>query len=129
MAQVSLNHFTKFNFIVTLVVPRKLFNYAHSVTELLQAKSNEIVKGSDLIISLNDLFTNVRHDVDDYHKRWKKETLEIAKKVNVVDLVPKICLRQMLREIYPTGSGSEYYKLPLNIPMFDTGLGELKRKS
>ena len=34
-AQVLLNHF---NFIVTLVVIRKVFDYTHSVTELLQAK-------------------------------------------------------------------------------------------
>ena len=44
-AQVLLNHVTNFNFIVTLVVTRKVFDYTHSVTELLQAKSNDIVKG------------------------------------------------------------------------------------
>ena len=51
-AQVLLNHVTNFNFIVTLVVTRKVFDYTHSVTELLQAKSNDIVKGFDLIGSL-----------------------------------------------------------------------------
>ena len=54
-AQVLLNHVTNFNFIVTLVVTRKVFDYTHSVTELLQAKSNDIVKGFDLIGSLIDL--------------------------------------------------------------------------
>ena len=44
-AQVLLNHVTNFNFIVTLVVIRKVFDYTHSVTELLQVKSNDIVKG------------------------------------------------------------------------------------
>ena len=57
--QIHLNHVTNFNFIVTLVVTRKVFDYTRSVTELLQAKSNDIVKGFDLIGSLIDLFANV----------------------------------------------------------------------
>ena len=67
--QVLLNRVTNLNFIVTLVVTRKAFGYTHSVTELLQAKSNDIVKGFDLIGSLIDLFANVRHDIDNYHKK------------------------------------------------------------
>ena len=54
-AQVLLNHVTDFNFIVTLVVTRNVFDYTHPVTELLQAKSNDIVKGFDLLSSLIDL--------------------------------------------------------------------------
>ena len=63
-AQVLLNHVTNFNFIVTLVVTRKVFDYAHSVTGLHQARSNDIVKGFDLFSSLTDIFANVRHDID-----------------------------------------------------------------
>ena len=66
-AQVLLNHVTNFNFIVTLVVTRKVFDYTHSITELLQAKSSDIVKGFDLIDSSIDLFANVRYDIDNYH--------------------------------------------------------------
>ena len=46
-----------------------VFDYTHSVTELLQAKSNDIVKRFDLTGSLIDLFANVRHDVDDYYEK------------------------------------------------------------
>ena len=42
-----------------------MFDNTHSVTELLQAKSNDIVKGFDVISSLIDLFANVTHDVND----------------------------------------------------------------
>ena len=66
-ALVLLDYVINFDFIVTLVVTRKVFDYTHSVTELLQAKSNDIVKGFDVISSLIDLFANVRHDIDDYH--------------------------------------------------------------
>ena len=53
-----------------------MFYYTHSVTELFQHKSNDIVKGFDLISSLTDLFANVTHDIDDYHEKWYKEALE-----------------------------------------------------
>ena len=43
---------------------RKVFDYAHSVTGLHQARSNDIVKGFDLISSLIDILSNVRHDID-----------------------------------------------------------------
>ena len=127
-AQVLLNHVTNFNFIVTLVVTRKVFDYTHSVTELLQAKSNDIVKGFDLIGSLIDLFVNVRHDIDNYHGKWYKEALELAKILNIVEVVPRVCSKQMLRENYPSNSSSEYYKLSSTIPLVDTVLGELKRR-
>ena len=126
-AQVLLNHVTNFNFIVTLVVTRKVFDYTRSVTELLQAKSNDIVKGFDLIGSLIDLFANVRHDTDNYHEKWCKEALELAKILNIVEVIPRVCSKQMLRENYPSNSSSEYYKLSLTIPLVDTVLGELKR--
>ena len=127
-AQVLLNHVTNLNFIVTLVVTRKAFDYTHSVAELLQAKSNDIVKGFDLIGSLIDLFVNVRHDIDNYHEKWYKEALELAKILNIVEVVPRVCSKQMLRENYPSNSSSEYYKLSLTIPLVDTVLGELKRR-
>ena len=53
-SQVPLNLATNFDFIVTLVVTRKVFDYTHSVTELVQAKSSVIFKGFDLISSLID---------------------------------------------------------------------------
>ena len=64
---VLLDYVINFDFIVTLVVTRKVFDYTDSVTELFQAKSSDIVKGFDVISSLIDLFANVGHDIDDYH--------------------------------------------------------------
>ena len=51
------NHLSNFPFIVTLVVTRKIFNFTHFVTELLQAKSNDIVVGFDVIASLIDVIS------------------------------------------------------------------------
>ena len=127
-SQVPVNHVTNFNFIVTFVVTRKVFDYTHSVAELVQAKSSVIFKGFDLISSLIDLFANVRHYCDDYHEKWYKEALELAKKLNIVEAVPWVGSRQMLRENYLSDSSSEYYKLSLIISLVDTVLLESKRR-
>ena len=63
-SQALLNHLSNFPFIVTLVVTRKIFDFTHSVTELLQAKSNDIVVGFDLIASLIDVISSARVNID-----------------------------------------------------------------
>ena len=65
---------------------RKVFYYTHSRTELLQAKSNDIVKGFNWFI--NYFLANMRHDINDYHEKWYKEALELAKKLNVKRKLP-----------------------------------------
>ena len=62
--QAFLNHLSNFTFIVTLVVTRKIFDFTHCVTELLQAKSNDIVVGFDIIASLIDVISNARVNID-----------------------------------------------------------------
>ena len=52
LAQALLNDLSNFPFIATLVVTSKIFDFSHSVIELLQAKSNDVVVVSDLIASL-----------------------------------------------------------------------------
>ena len=42
-AQALLTHFSNFNFIVSLVIIRKVFDFTHSLTALLEAKSNDII--------------------------------------------------------------------------------------
>ena len=61
-----LNHLSNFPFIVTLVITRKIFDFTHSVTELFQAKSNDVVVGFDVIASLIDVISNARVNIDFY---------------------------------------------------------------
>ena len=63
-SQVLLNQISNFPFIVTFVVTRKVFDFTQSVTELLQAKSNDIVIGFDFIASLIDVIFNARVNID-----------------------------------------------------------------
>ena len=66
-AQALLAHISNFNFIVSLVMTRKAFDLTHSVTALLQAESNYIINGFELIGSLTDLMSNIRINIDKYH--------------------------------------------------------------
>ena len=69
-AQALVTHIPNFNFNVSLVITRKVFDFTHSVTALLQAKSNDIINGLELIGSLIDLISNIRVNFDKYHDEW-----------------------------------------------------------
>ena len=66
-AQALLTHISNFNFIVSLVITRKVFDFTHSVTALFQANSNDVINGFELIGSLIDLMLNIRITIDKYH--------------------------------------------------------------
>ena len=70
----------------------------------------------------------MRHDIDNCHEKWYKEALELARILAMVEVVPRVCSKQTLRENYSPNSSSVYYKLSLTIPLVDTVLGELKRR-
>ena len=88
-SQTLLNHLSNFPFIVTLVVTRKIFDFAHSVTELLQAKPNDIEVGFVFIASLIDVISNARVNIDLLFGKWYKHALELAQKVSVDETKPR----------------------------------------
>ena len=87
LVQALLNDLSNFPFIVTLVVKRKLFDFSHSVIELLQAKSNDVVVVSDLIASLIDLISNAKVNIDFLFAEWYKHALELLQKVRVDETI------------------------------------------
>ena len=126
--QALLTHISNFNFIVSLVITRKVFDFTHSVTALLQAKSNDVINRFELIGFLIDLLSNIRINIDKYHDEWCSEACKLAQKINVNESVPRTCVRQMVRENFLAKSLSHYYRLSLSIPLIDTVLSELKRR-
>ena len=71
--EALLAHISNSNFIVSLVITRKVFDFTHSVTALLQAKSNDFINGFELTGSLIDLMSNIRINIDKYHDEWFSE--------------------------------------------------------
>ena len=93
-----LNYLSNFPFIVTLVLTRKIFDFTHSVTELLQAKSNGIVVGFDLIVSLTYVTSNARDNIDCLFGEWYNHALALAQKVSIDEAKPKVCSKQTDRK-------------------------------
>ena len=91
--QALLTHISNFNFIVFVVMTRKVFDFTHSVTAFLQAKSNDIINGFELIGSLIDLMSNIRVNIDKYHDEWYSEAFKLTQEINTNESVPKNCAR------------------------------------
>ena len=53
-----------FDFIVKLVISRHILDYTNSVTQILQVKNNDILKGLDLINTLLNIFELVINDIN-----------------------------------------------------------------
>ena len=87
LAQALLNDLSNFPFIATLEVTSKIFDFSHSVIELLQAKSNDVVVVSDLIASLIDLISNAKVNIDFLFAEWYMHALELLQKVRVDETI------------------------------------------
>ena len=85
-AQGLLTLISKLNFIVSLLITRKVFDFTHSVTALLQAKLNDIINGFQLNGSLIDLMSNIRINIEKYHDESYSEACKLAQKINLMNL-------------------------------------------
>ena len=110
---------TSFDFIVSLVVTRSVFDTTHSVTQLLQARANDIFYGLQLIQALKDLIRSIRMTINVYHNKWYAVALRLAELVNVCESKPRTCGRQIHRGNTPAENVSEYFKRILTIPLVD----------
>ena len=94
----------------------------------MQAKSNDIVVGFDLITSLIDVISIARVNIDFLFGKWCKHALELAQKVSVDETKPRVFSKQTDRENHNANSIADCFKVFLAIPLFDIVLSELKRK-
>ena len=59
-----------FDFIVALVITRNVFDLTIDVTRVLQARNSYISDAIHLINTLKAKFSEIRCNIDFYHKRW-----------------------------------------------------------
>ena len=64
LKQTLLKLIFNFDFIVKLVISRHILDYTNSVTQILQVKNNDILKGLDLINTLLNIFELVINDIN-----------------------------------------------------------------
>ena len=117
-----------FDFIVKLVISRHILDYTNSVTQILQGKNNDIIKGLDLINTLLNIFELVRNDIDNRHNKWYQEALALATATHLSESKPCNCFKMSAKENHPSDTTSEFYKRSFTIAVVDEVYGQLKRR-
>lgn len=118
-ALTYLTLISRFDFIVTLVITRRVLDLTLPVTQLLQGKTNDVMDGIHLINSLKDHITLMRNTIDDFHNSCYEEALDLAEKVDVSEWKPRTTEKQTARANTPHNSISDYYKKIITIPLVD----------
>ena len=118
-ALTYLTLISRFDFIVSLVITRRVLDLTLPVTQLLQGKTIDVMDGIHLISSLKDHVTVMRNIIDDFHNSCYDEALDLAQKVDVVEWKPRTTAKQTARANTPCTSISDYYKKIITIPLVD----------
>ena len=114
-AESFLEKISDFKFIVCLVITMRIMLVTFEVTNLLQEKELDIIKGIHLISTLHEDVKARRSEVDEYHNQYYNEALQLAKDVMEV---PRIVSTQY-RANTPGSTAEEYYKNNITIAMLD----------
>ena len=82
-AESLLKLIDDFEFIITLVITRSIFDYLLPATRKVQFKGLDVAKLADIISSLKSSIQNLRISVDQYHSKWYNDALNLAEKVGI----------------------------------------------
>ena len=90
----SLSKLTfNFHLIGKLVISHHILDYTNSVTKILQCKTNDIIKGFDLIKTFLSIFELVRNDINNRHNKWYQEVSALATTARVSESKSRICFK------------------------------------
>ena len=119
---------TSFQFIVVFVLTKQLMDYFFPITTILQAKDFDISKRCEQIENLKKTLKDIRGRIDIVHKMWYNIALELAKEVNVYEVMPRTCWAQFYRDNYPDEEATNYYRKSITIPLLDHMITELDER-
>ena len=97
--QALLTHISNFYFIVSLVITRNISDFTHSVTALLQAKSNSIINEFELIGSLIDLMLNIRVNIENTMMNGTQRPVNYPRKLMLMILCQELVLGKLQGKI------------------------------
>ena len=98
------------------------------MTQILQGKNNDIIKGLDLINTLLNIFELVRNDIGNRHNKWYQEALALATAAHLSESKPGTCFKMSAKESHPLDTTSEFYETPLTIAVVHEVYGQLKTR-
>ena len=128
-ASVRLKAISEFQFIVSLVITRCVFDITLPVTENLQAKSIDIFTTVDMIKALRQSIKTKLLNVKEDHDKWYAIALKLAKSFNIPEKKPRVFGRQ----IYSKNNGgckndtpSDFYRKTLTQPLLEYILTQIE---
>ena len=119
---------SSFEFLITLIVVRNVFDLCLPVTQLLQGNDNDIMDGIQMIESLKKVAALWKLSINIHHEKWFSEASDMAKKLGISVQQPRTCSQQLYRGNSPAETVSDYFRIHLTIPMFDHLLTELNNR-
>ncbi|XP_065679035.1 52 kDa repressor of the inhibitor of the protein kinase-like [Hydra vulgaris] len=125
-ASCFLNLMTNFSFIVSLVLTIQIMDYFYAITVVLQTKAFGISQQCNEINCLKTQILDFKKNIDFYHNEWYLITLDLAKTVDVSEVKPRLCGRQVYRDNYPSDTVSDYFKYSITSPLLDHLINELE---
>ena len=110
---------------MSLIVARRGLSYVAPATTKLQAKRMEIVKAYSEIGSLKNVVMEKRRKIDETHRHWYEQTVNLAKSVGTSPSAPRLCSNQTMRANPPSHSTEEYYRITISSPFLDHLISQL----
>ncbi|XP_065678111.1 52 kDa repressor of the inhibitor of the protein kinase-like [Hydra vulgaris] len=125
-ASCFLNLMTNFSFIVSLVLTKQIMDYFYATTVVLQTKAFDISQQCNEINCLKTQILDLKKNIDVYHNEWYLIALDLAKTLDVSEVKPRLCGRQIYRDNYPSDTVSDYFKYSITSPLLDHLINELE---
>ena len=98
------------------------------MTQILQGKNNDIIKGLDLINILLNIFELVKHDIDNRYNKRYQEPLALATTAQLSESKSRTCFKMSANKNHPSDTTSGFYKRSFTIAVVDEVYGQLKRR-
>ena len=112
-------------FLMSLIVCKKLIAYTRGLTIKLQSRNLEVYEAYKSIKVVKITMQKVRDEIDVYHKEWFDTAVHLAQKLRTEIRYPRICGRQTGWSNVPASSTEVYFRTNLSIPFLDHILLEL----
>ena len=102
-----------------LVIVSRLLDATRPLTKLLQSPILDVVSAVQNISLLFCVLQRLRREVDDVHKEWYKEAVQLASTVGTIPSQPRYAGVQQHRANTPADCPSDYYRRVVTLPFLD----------
>ena len=92
-ASSLLNCLTQFKFVAAFVIVSKVMSYIQSLSAAIQERAIDVVKAYGLVDRVADRLRRLHETVQETRDIWWKELQLLATSLNVVEVIPRQCLR------------------------------------